>query len=85
MDAYLVKAIRDVGYFEEVASILQEVTISLVAGTAAAGDMDGPASLAQFSGPHGVAFDHATRGVLVADSYNSAVRCVWPGYVAGPV
>ena len=51
--------------------------VTTVAGTGEPGRVDGPAGLARFDGPTGVAVS-STGTIVVADTYNDAVRLISP-------
>jgi len=55
-----------------------EGNTSTVAGSGAAGFMDGPASIAQFDEPSGIAVDISTHNLYVSDSFNNRIRMVDP-------
>ena len=52
------------------------VTVATLAGTGAAGDQDGPGVSAQFRSPAGIAADHATGTVYVAEQAGNRIRTV---------
>jgi streptogramin lyase len=51
--------------------------VTTVAGTAGRGFVDGPADVARFDGPIGVALTR-TGDLIVADTYNDAIRAISP-------
>ena len=57
-----------------VRKISPEGVVSTLAGTGAAGFADGPATIARFNQPYGVAVDTAERTLYVADYLNHAIR-----------
>jgi len=56
--------------------------ISVLAGTGAAGYVDGPADSAQFNHPNGIAVDPSGERVYVADANNNAIRVI-SGIISG--
>jgi sugar lactone lactonase YvrE len=58
-------------------SVPYSTTVATLAGTGTAGFMEGPASMARFNTPQGLAVD-PTGTVYVADTFNMGVRAISP-------
>lgn len=52
------------------------VVTTIAGGPENSGYKDGPASMAQFNSPHGVAFDNKTNNVYVAEAGNHVIRVI---------
>jgi sugar lactone lactonase YvrE len=61
--------------------LLNNNTVSTIAGSGTSGHLDGPASTAQFKAPNGIFVD-ASNNIYVADAYNFCIRKISSGQVS---
>jgi len=60
-------------YNNTIRQVTQNGTVTTIAGSTTSGNIDGPATLARFNTPWGIAID--SQGALyIADSYNNTIR-----------